>query len=352
MVNLSILMERPTGISTYAKNLLPHLGQFQPTLLSAAAYPSYRCYKIPADMTPEQGWRGHCRRLLWLQTQLPKLYRQAGSTLLFSPLPEMPLFQPCRTVVTVHDLIPLRFPSPLSPLGPYFRYYVPAVLQQAEHILCDSEATARDVTRFCQVSAKKLTVVPLACDTEHFRPLDLPRKNYFLYIGRHAPHKNLGRLINAFQSVAQKTDAELWIAGPEDARYTPQYRQQAQELELAARIRFVGYVDDRQIAVLMNQTIGLVMPSLWEGFGLPALEAMACGTPVIASKTGSLPEITENAALMVDPYSIEEIAAALQAVMGNPSLWQQLHQSGLEQAKQFSWQKTGKATADVLKQYL
>nr|WP_228021974.1 glycosyltransferase [Romeria gracilis] len=106
-------------------------------------------------MTPEQGWRGHLRRLLWLQTQLPQIYRRAKSRFLFSPLPEMPLFQSCRTVVTVHDLIPLRFPSALSPLGPYFRYYVPAVLRQAQHILCDSETTAEDVTRFCQTSAQK-----------------------------------------------------------------------------------------------------------------------------------------------------------------------------------------------------
>nr|WP_228021973.1 glycosyltransferase [Romeria gracilis] len=143
-----------------------------------------------------------------------------------------------------------------------------------------------------------------------------------MYVGRHVPYKNLKRLISAFQPVAEKTNAELWIAGPEDARYTPQYRQQAKELGLAARIRFIGYVGDSQLPILMNQAIALVMATLWEGFGLPALEAMACGTPVIASKTGSLPELTGDAALMVDPYRVDEISAALQAVVSDPMLWQ------------------------------
>lgn len=345
-------MERPTGISTYALNLLPQLSNLNPILLSTTRHEHYQHLEIPAGMTPEQGWRGHLKRLFWLQTQLPAIYRQTKSTLLFSPLPEMPLWQSCRTVVTVHDLIPLRLPPGISPLAPYFRYYIPAVLRQAEHILCDSEATAQDVIRFCQIPARKMTVVPLAHDDQHFRPLDLPRKNYFLHIGRHAPYKNLKRLISAFGSVAQASNTELWIAGPDDPRYTPQYRQQIQSLGLSNRIRFIGYVSYEQLPALINQAIAVVMPSLWEGFGLPALEAMACGTPVIASNIGSLPEVTGEAALTVDPYSEQEIAAAMQAVCQDTTLWQQLYKAGIEQSRHFSWKKTGQATATVLEKLL
>lgn len=345
-------MERPTGISTYALNLLPQLRNLNPILLSTTSHNHYQHLKIPVGMTPEQGWRGHLKRLLWLQTQLPTIYRRTKSTLLFSPLPEMPLFQSCRTVVTVHDLIPLRLSPGVSPLLPYFHYYIPAVLRQAEHILCDSEATAQDVIRFCQIPARKMTVVPLAHDDQHFYPLGLPRKNYFLHVGRHAPHKNLKRLISAFRSVAQTSDVELWIAGPDDPRYTPQYRQQIQALGLSDRIRFIGYVSYGQLPTLINQAIAVVMPSLWEGFGLPALEAMACGTPVIASNIGSLPEVTGEAALTVAPYSEQEIAAAMQAVCEDTRLWQQLHKAGMEQSRHFSWEKTGQATAKVLEKLL
>jgi glycosyltransferase involved in cell wall biosynthesis len=345
-------MSKPTGISTYAINLFPALESLNPTLLVGQKIDNYNCYPVPQNLTPEQGRKGHFSRLWWTQFQLPKIYRDLKANLLFSPIPEAPLFSDCRYVVTVHDLIPLRFPNRFSPLTNYNRYCLPFVLQQAQHIICDSESTARDVTNFFQIPAQKVTPVLLAHDADNFRFLDLPTSNYFLYIGRHDPYKNLPRLIQAFAALKNCYDYELWIAGSTDPRYTPELKLLAEELDIASQVKFLEYVPYRDLAQLMNRAIALVFPSLWEGFGLPVLEAMACGTPVITSNLSSLPEVAGDAAILINPYHVEEIADAMQLVAENGGVRNSLRQAGIARSSKFSWKKTGLATAAVLQQYL
>ncbi len=352
LVNLSVLMKQPTGISTYALNIIPHLQSLSPTLLVAEPVKGFQNHLISARLTPEYGVYGHLRRLTWLQWQLRKIYQDYRSQLLYSPLPEAPLFSSCRCVVTVHDLIPLRFAPNFSAVKVYFRHYVPAVLQQAEHILCDSEATAVDIVNFFNVPAAKLTTVPLACDRQHFRFLDLPTANYFLYVGRHDTYKNLSRLIEAFAAVAQTCEVDLWVAGSHDPNCTPLYIEQIAVLGLEHRVKFLDYLPYAELPRVINQAIALVFPSLWEGFGLPVLEAMACGTPVITSNVSSLPEVAGDAAILVDPYRVEAIASAMQQVATDGQARSQLRQAGLARASQFSWEKTGAATAAVLQRYL
>ncbi|MBE9114743.1 glycosyltransferase family 4 protein [Lusitaniella coriacea LEGE 07157] len=355
LINLSVLFDKPTGITTYATNLFPRLQSLNPTLLIAEPVPGYCCYEIPGNLSPASGSRGHLRRLGWTQFKLPQIYRQLKASLLFSPVPEAPLFQGCRSVVMVHDLIPLRFLELFnkSPLRYYFRYYIPQVLGQVEHIICNSEATAADIVDFWGISAKKITPIPLAYDSDHFRPLTLPLNEqppYFLYIGRQDPYKNVRRLIAAFAKV--RGECELWIAGTQDTRYTPSLEQQAKELGLGSRVKFLEYVPYEELPILLNRAIALVFPSLWEGFGIPVLEAMACGTPVVTSNCSSLPEVAGDAALLVNPYQVEEIAQAMQMLLENEGARSRLKQLSLQQAQQFSWDKTGEQTAKVLQQYL
>ncbi|MEB3828969.1 glycosyltransferase family 4 protein [Phormidium sp. CCY1219] len=352
LINLSFLISQPTGITTYAKNVVPYLKGLQPTLLVGEEISDYNCYLIPQNLTPDYGKKGHFNRLVWTQQQLPKIYKNLRSRLLFSPVPEAPLFSDCRSVVMVHDFIPLRFPSRRSPLLYYHRYYIPRVLEQAEGILCNSTATARDISNFCQIPAKKIMPIPLGYDAKNFRYLDLPNGNYFLYVGRSDPYKNLHRLIDAFGKIAPWSDSELWLAGSADPRYTPELKAQVRELGLSERVKFLEYVPYEKLPVLMNQAIALVFPSLWEGFGLPVLEAMACGTPVITSNRSSLPELAGDAAILVDPYNVREIASAMQLVAISPTTRSRLREQGLARASQFSWAKTGALTCDVLKQYL
>ncbi|MDX2242470.1 MAG: glycosyltransferase family 1 protein [Leptolyngbyaceae cyanobacterium bins.302] len=350
-VNLAFLPEKPTGLATYAINLLPYLQTLDPTLLIAQPDDRFASYPVPAGMTHEQGRTGHFARLRWTQFQLPDIYRKLRSSLLFSPIPEAPLFSGCRFVVTVHDLIPLRFFRKFTPLWTYQRYYLPLVLQQATHIITNSEATAQDVMNFFQIPARKITPILLAHDAANFRFLDLPTQNYFLYLGRNDPYKNLHRLVQAFAQIPDRSAYELWIAGPTDDRYNPELMAYITELELTNQVKFLSYVPYSELPKVINQAIALVMPSLWEGFGLPVLEAMACGTPVITSNLSSLPEVAGDAALLVDPYDGGAIAHAMHQLAQDSALRHQLSAASLQRASQFSWEKTGNETVRLLQNY-
>lgn len=352
LINLAFLLQQPTGISTYASEILPALQALNPLLLSPFAIPGFSCRSVPDNMTPDQGSKGHLRRLLWTQFRLPQHYRQLRSQLIFSPLPEAPIYSGCRYVVMAHDVIPLRFLGRFSRLRLYYQTLVPQVLSQAVHIVCNSSATASDLMTFFQVPAAKITPIHLAYNSQVFKPLNLARGNYFLYVGRHDSYKNLQRLIAAFaQVVAEGADVELWLAGPYNPD-TPQLQAQVTELGLGQQVKFLNYVAAADLPILLNQAIALVFPTLWEGFGLPVLEAMACGAPVITSNCASLPEVTGDAALLVNPYQVDEIAQAMRQVAWEPDTWQRLHRASLARASQFSWQKTGMATAEVLKSFL
>lgn len=355
LINLSFLLPKPTGISTYSANVYPYLKSLNPTLLISQPNPDFNYHPVPPNLTPDDGTKGHIRRLLWTQFKLPQIYQALKASLLFSPVPEASLYSSCRTVVMVHDVIPLRFPKKTSPLTPYFRYYIPAVLQQAEHIICNSQATAQDITEFWGISPNKITPILLAYDNQHFKPIETEKKPnipYFIYLGRQDPYKNLPRLLSAFANLSRPQDVELWIAGPFDPRYTPQLQQQAKELGIINRVKFLDYVSYDQLPLILSQALALVFPTLWEGFGLPVIEAMGCGTPIITSDLASLPEITGNSALLINPYQEGEITDAMQQILDNESLRSRLSQLSLHRAGQFSWQKTAQATQTVLQTYL
>ncbi len=352
LINLSSVFPQPTGLATYSLNLVKELRGIDADIVGPFELPGHRFHQSPPDLTAEYGLKGHLKRLLWTQLELPRLYYRLAARLLFSPIPEAPLGSRCRWIVTVHDLIPLRFFKRLSPARLYNRYYIPSVLQQAQHILCNSKATANDIIHFCCIPASKITPIPLAYDRENFRFLELPTQNYFLYLGRMSPYKNVQRLISAFAALPHQSDYELWLAGPFDQRHLPALQTQITELGLQARVKFLNYVTYTDLPVLINQAIALVFPSLWEGFGLPVLEAMACGTPVITSNLASLPEVAGEAAILIDPYDVGAIAQAMRQVATEPQLHSQLREAGLARANLFSWEKTGQETLQILQRYL
>lgn len=352
LINLSFAPLKPTGWLTYSINLLPHLKPLDINVLSPFAIANTKFYSSPTDITTECGIKGHFKRLMWVQFKLPNLYHEFKSQLLFSPIPEIPLFSSCSSVVTIHDLIPLRFPQEFSAAQIFYcRHYLPAVINQSEHIICNSVSTANDIQSFSGILAKKMTVIPLAIDKDNFQFLDLPKKNYFLYYGRHNFYKNLQRLIAAFTALPN-SDYELWLAGPTDKRYTPLLQAQVEELGITHRVKFLNYVDYNELPTIINGAIALVFPSLWEGFGFPVLEAMACGTPVITSNLSSLPEVAGDAAILINPYNTAEITDAMQQLATDAELRAQLSIKGIARANQFSWEKTGQATVEVLSRFL
>ena len=358
IINLSVLFAKPTGIGIYVNNLFPYLKSLRPILLSSQEYPNFNCYLVPNNLTAANGTKGHLRRLIWTQFQLLKIYENLNSQLLFSPIPEAPLYNNCRFIVTAFDLIPLRFPKIFSPLALYHKHYTPEVFKQSQHIICISESTANDITKFYKIPSSKITPILLAYDSNHFRPVvenDKPRSPnppYFLYIGRHDPYKNISRVISAFADLQPQREYQLWLSGPSDKRYTPALKKQVQELGIANQVKFLDYVPYDNLPKIISGAIALVFPSLWEGFGLPVLEAMACGTPVITSNLSSLPEVAGDAAILIDPYKVEEITDAMQAIANETGLRSHLSQLGLQRATKFSWEKTGQATVEVLKRFL
>jgi glycosyltransferase involved in cell wall biosynthesis len=355
IINLSYLSSQPTGLSVYANSLLPYLRSLAPTPISFEPIPNYNCHQINADFPKYPGTKGHIDRLIWMQFQLPKIYHQLQSQLLFSPIPEAPIFTDCRYIVTVHDFIPLRFPKLSSGLYHYFKWYLPQVLSQATHIICNSTATATETIDRFQIPAAKVTPILLGYDADRFYAdgeTAIADPPYFLYIGRHDPYKNVARIIAAFGELSNCDRYELWLGGSGDSRYTPQLRTLVSELGLENRVKFLEYIPYPELPQVIRQARALVFPSLWEGFGLPVLEAMACGTPVITSNLSALVEVAGDAAIFVDPYQVKEISAAMSDLSRDDELHRQLRQAGLQRASQFNWLQTARSTINVLQQYL
>ena len=302
---------------------------------------------IPNRLSSDHGRQGHLRRLLWTQHQLPGLLKQTGASFLVSPLPEAPILRKgVRSIVLAHDLIPLRFPR-LEPLLAYHLAYVPFVLHQAEQVLCNSDATAREIHHWLRVPRRKLVTIRLGFDQGQLRPLNLARQPFFLVLGRHDHHKNLPRVLRAFAHLGHP-DLLLKLVGPSNRHLTPRLKHLATELGIARQCQWISWVNNEERLQLINTTQALVMPSLWEGFGLPALEAMACGTPVIAGRAGALPEVVGSAGLLVDPTSSFHIAEAMAHVLSDSGIQRQARQAGPSRAAQFRWERTAQQVEALL----
>lgn len=355
LVNLSFLLDQPTGLSIYGTQIYPFLKEFDPLLLTKNQIPNFQCYPIPNYLTAEKGAKGHFNRLVWTQFQVPQIYHKVKGSLFFSPIPEAPLYQGVNHIVMVHDLIPIRYPKKFSPLTPYFKYYIPAVLNQAKHLICNSQATANDIMNFWGIPSSKITPILLGYNAEQFKiieGLQPPEKPYFIYIGRPDPHKNVRRIIEAFANFRGRHDCDLLFVGAFDVRYTPSLKQLSQDLGVEDSVRFLNYIESTTLPLLLNQALGLVFPSLWEGFGFPVLEAMACGTPVITSNCSSLPEVAGDCAILVNPLDVSHITQGMDDLYRDEKLRQTLRDQGLQRVKKFSWSKTGENTVNLLKHYL
>src|SRR5574337_225799 len=299
---------------------------------------------------------GHLQRVAWIQIALPFRLLADRATLLLSPLPEGMLFPIIPQVVVVHDVLPLHFPDEYPRQQHYFRYFVPMILRKALAIVAVSENTKRDIVTCYGIGADRVRVIPDGYETSRYQTgIDAQRVRqkydlevYLLYVGNLLPHKNLGRLLNAFARITPKFPHRLVIAGRKDIRYYPALAAEARRLGLEERVVFLDYVSADELPALYAGAEAFVFPSLYEGFGLPILEAMACGTPVVASRAGSLPEVAGEAALLVDPHDIEELAGAMEAVLSDPAVREDLRRKGLKQVERFSWERTAKMTLEIL----
>jgi alpha-1,3-rhamnosyl/mannosyltransferase len=259
-----------------------------------------------------------------------------------------------RRVVTIHDLTLMLFPEwhPRARVSS-MASEIARSLEIADHVLADSASTRDDIAKHFSIRSERISVVPLAAD-ESFKPLPsaevqrvladwgLVPDGYLLFMGTIEPRKNLLRLLQAAELAGNRA-GPLVLAGA-DGWGSDEVARRIQSLRRAGRLTYLGYVPDEARPALINGARGFVYPSLYEGFGLPVLEAMACGVPVLASNVSSLPEVVGSAGLMVDPADVDAIAQGMVRLWEDEALRRELSTRGLQQAAGFSWETTAKQT--------
>lgn len=331
---------RPTGMQRYALAVSERLGGLA------------ECVKPPVAL---KGMAGH----LWEQTVLPV---SAANRLLWSPNNTGPIaFR--RHVITIHDLIPLEHPEWFNPrFSGWYRWLMPRLARRLAHVVAVSEFTSRRIQEVLGLPASRITVVPNGVD-ETYRPraaaeiatvrerLGLDEGAYLLYVGSLEPRKNLAGLMRAWRIALRglPEDVRLVVAG---ATGRGAVFSNAQIGEVPPRVHFTGYVAEGDLPALYSGATAVVYPSLYEGFGLPVLEAMASGAPVITSSTTSLPEVGGSAACYVDPADPSSIAAAIAKVVADRALRERMRAGGLERAALFSWNRCAAETWRVLEAYV
>lgn len=304
---------------------------------------------------------------LWTQFALPlKLFLDRKKLdLFFSPGHYAPRWSPVPTVISVLDLAFLKFPtffkkSDLMQLRDWTKYSV----KKASHIITISESTKKDVVNYYKVPAQKITVTYIGYDTETFHPITDQneiqpildkygfKQPYILYLGTLQPRKNIVRLIHAFKDLVSQDNysnlgLKLVIVGKKGWMFQEIFAE-VKKLNMEDIVVFTGYIPDSDKPAILSGALVYTLPSLYEGFGIPVLEAMACGTPVVVSQISSLPEVVGEFGVLIDPYSVKSICGGLKLMVKDVDLRNRMRQNGLSWVKQFDWMHSARTTVNIL----
>ncbi|MPZ18061.1 MAG: glycosyltransferase [Luteitalea sp.] len=350
------------GIGTYVRNMLRQLARIDAeTEYVLLCRPEDRV--AAAQLGPNFRAVVEASRPYSVREQLavPAKLRRERVDVFHTPHYVLPPLVRCKSVVTIHDCIHLMFPQylPNRLAYSYARASMWAAARAACRILTVSEASKHDILRYCRVPAEKVTVIPNAIDDRFGTPptdeeIRVVRERYqlhdpfVLYAGNVKPHKNIGRLIEAFGLVHRGglDHIKLLVIGDEISKYTT-LRRAVHRNKLHTHVRFLGFVPDSTLAVLYRLAGVFVFPSLYEGFGLPPLEAMASGTPVVTSNVSSLPEVVGDAALLIDPHDTQAIADAIRRVLTDCELRHELRARGLARARIYSWERSVRRVREI-----
>lgn len=298
---------------------------------------------------------------LWEHLVLPGRLRGARVDLVHGPAALVPLLsRGFKTVVTIHDLVPFTHPDTVpKKYATYMRALLRRSVKRVDHIITDSRSTQYDLVKLLAVDPARVSVTPLAASDE-FRPIDDDSKldqvckrhgitrPFVLYLGNLEPRKNLVRLAWAFKrTVRQLGGGVQLVIGGQAAWLAERLQAGWQDLETGREVVFTGYLAQEELPLLMNAAKVFAFPSLYEGFGLPVLEALACGTPVLTSDRGSLPEVAGDAALIIDPEDVGQMAGALERILCDTELSAKLAEAGPIQAAKFSWARCAQETSEI-----
>jgi glycosyltransferase involved in cell wall biosynthesis len=353
---------RVTGIGRFLQGALEEIAESRPHLTTVAL--ADRDTSIPVSAPHIRLCRLPRRpALYWDQILLPQALRRVRATAFFSPYYKAPLFAPCPTVITIHDLIPISFPDyrrgPRRAYMAAFRLWAILLSRRAGLVITDSAHSKADIVATLGLPPHRVQIIPIGVAPE-FQPdppasmvaavrgrygIDGP---YLLAVGNFLPHKNLLRLVEAYRALPGAAAGRIRLVLAGRASGHGLARPIPPEALVCPGVLLTGFVSPEDLPVLYGGATALVCPSLAEGFGLPVLEAMACGTPVVCSQAGALPEVAGEAALYVDPLNVADLTAALQRILEDQSLRHELTARGIARARLFDPHKTTSRLVDLL----
>ncbi len=295
----------------------------------------------------------------WNLQIVPRVLSQFD--LVFSPGLYGPVHIPqgVKSVMVVHDLTRYLFPHffPFNPVQKILDFWAyPAMLRRYDRLITVSQATSQDLMNRFKIPEKKITVAYHGAD-ETFQPLSRQaveesllsykiKKPFILFLGTLEPRKNIPALLRAFAGIRDQIPHNLVLVGQRGWKWEPIFKE-IERLDLHSRVQWTGYVSDPDRAVFYNGADFMVFPSWYEGFGMPLLEAMQCGCPVITSRVSAMPEVVGEAGILIDPGRLEDLQGAMLRLIHEPGLAEKMRKAGLEQAKKFSWEKSAQKTLEI-----
>ena len=350
-IDIQTTLGQKSGFGFYVKNLVEHLKKVDADNEYVLIAPDSQ-----TDFTTPQ-------RFIWDQFSFPKKAREAKVDILHQPCFSAPIFYQGKIVLTIHDLISHYFPQNM-PSGSrlYFSRWMPLTYKKAKKIIAISENTKRDIISLLKIPEEKIVVIHSAV-SDDFKPISNSNiinrvkekyqtgENYILDVGTLEPRKNLPFLVRAYHKAINDGNIKhnLVLTGKKGWYYENLF-DLIKELKLEDRVILPGYVADEDLPALYNGADLFCFPSLYEGFGFPPLEALSCGTPVIAARNSSIPEVIGEAGILLDDYNKSLWANNMIRVLTDKKMANVLREKGLAQAKKFSWEKTAQATAKVYRE--
>src|ERR1044072_4287343 len=310
-------------------------------------------------VSPSPSLNGLSRRFWW-QVGLPRYIRRSGFSVFHGTNYSVPLLKTCPTVVTIHDLSLLLWPQTHAQhLARRARWRLPLMARRADAIIVPSQSIESEVCEHLGIDESKITAIPEAArssfwqvpvaETAEVRRHLNVSDDFILFVGTIEPRKNLLTLVRAFQEISRNCQTQLVLAGDE-GWLTGELHEFLRNADFSERVRFAGYLADDDLRALYSSCRVFVYPSLYEGFGLPLLEAMTCGAPVITSNIPSIRETAGDVALLVSPTNVAELASSIVRLLEDPAKREQRSAAGKQHASKFSWDKAAAATLDVYRQ--
>lgn len=356
VINSSILNKSPSGLGVYAKNVIQELYKLNENVrvLSPVEIPGVEVEKINKYVTPSYRRIGGLVRLIWTQIVLP--FKVKKDDLIYHPFQYLSLFSRAKQIITIHDFIPLLYPEVAEHQNKYYKYLMPILLKKAEKIVCISENTKSDLLNHYKVDESKVTVIYNGYDSKLFNIKNVDKNilkkyyidyNYMILVGAAYPHKNLELALEAIKEM--DNCCKLIIVG-KDSKYILKLKKITEDLKIEDKVNFIGYVPDEDLPTLYHYSKCFIYPTLYEGFGLPILEAMACGTAVLCSNNSSLPEVYGEGALTFKNNDKRDLREKMSLIMEDENLRQALIDKSFDNIKRFSWQKTAEEVYELMKE--